>query len=149
MINIIVSTKRTSTATVPDAFKLTKPASTYIILLLAVLLGGCGPSGPNRYGLSGTVTFGGQPVPSGVLEFVPDNGLGNSGPGTSVRIKDGRYQTPPGKGTVGGPHIVTIYGYTGKHTPESPYGSSIFSGYQTKVDLPHEATTHNYDIPRK
>ena len=120
------------------------------ILLLTVLVVGCGgQEGPTRYELSGDVTFNGQPVPAGSVQFAPDTARGNSGPGTTATIIDGHYQTPSGKGTVGGPHKVTIYGYDGnaEAAEGSPFGTSIFPGYETEVDLPKEATTHNFDVP--
>ncbi len=119
-----------------------------LLFVTAVALGGCSKSDVSRYDVSGTVTFSGQPVPSGSITFQP--AVGNEGPGGYATIKDGKYDTAQdGKGPTGGPHHVTIAGYDGNADPgnEKPYGAPLFDAYQTKVDLPKEATTQNFEVP--
>lgn len=127
---------------------------------LAVLLAGCllcfqsgcgggGTDGPARYGLSGTVTYDGKPVPFGQMIFSPDTAAGNSGPQGFAEIRDGKYQTAEGKGTVGGPHVVQITGFgsdpaTGSEDNPVP---PLFSEYQTKADLPKEDATMDFEVP--
>ena len=126
-------------------------ASVGLAVTLAVVTAGCGQSGPSTYGVSGTVTFGGQPVPAGKIMFEPDRSAGNEGPRGIAKIKDGQYQTLPDKGAIGGPHVVRIYGFDGirrKDVAGSDFGTSIFPRYETKVDLPREPTTHDFDVPR-
>jgi hypothetical protein len=42
-----------------------------------------------RYEISGTVMYGGKPVPSGSLRFIPDFDKGNRGTATTIMITDG------------------------------------------------------------
>jgi hypothetical protein len=111
---------------------------------------GCRSEGPGRYPVSGEVTYQGEPVPAGTILFAPDTSKGNDGPGTFVEFTDGHYQTPRGKGTVGGPHRVYIVGYTGTPDPsgESPRGLPLFPEYVTEADLPREEATVDFEIPR-
>jgi hypothetical protein len=120
----------------------------------AALLGaaGCGSDGgPTRYDLSGKVTYGSQPVPAGYIVFAPDTSQGNTGPGAQADIKDGRYQTPPGQGTVGGPHRLTISGFDGRAFQdgpvENPMGKPLFATYQLTADLPKESTSRDLQVP--
>ena len=65
--------------------------SLWPVLLVVLLLGCSGEDGPQRYRVSGTVTFKGAPVPIGVIQFPPDATQGNSGPPAFADIKDGKY----------------------------------------------------------
>lgn len=122
-------------------------------LLLAAAIG-CG-GGPG-YGepLRGKVTFDGQPVATGDVILEPNSAKGNSGPGTIARITDGRYETPAGKGIVGGEYSVTIRGYDGKEDPNteaaanSP-GNALFPAYRTEINLPGDGTEVDFEIPKK
>ena len=53
-----------------------------------VLVIGCGykPDLPDMAPVSGTVTFDGNPLPRGIVQFVPDISKGNSGPTASAEI---------------------------------------------------------------
>lgn len=48
----------------------------WVVLLVSIGAGapGCGPSGPKTYPVSGTVTFDGQPLPTGFISFTPVEG---------------------------------------------------------------------------
>jgi hypothetical protein len=110
---------------------------------------GCGGSdGPPRYDLQGAVQFDGKPVPAGEVFLQPDASQGNVGPGSLALIKDGRYRTDPGKGVVGGPYVVRILGFDGIAAGDSTAGSSLFPQYETVVDFPKQATTHDFTISR-
>ncbi len=113
------------------------------------LLTGCGgPSGPERYDLSGTVQFAGQPIPAGQIVFEPDSSKGNSGPQGFAEIRDGKYDTrKEGRGTIGGPHRVRITGYDGVSLDEMHPAKALFAEYQTTVDLPKKGGTHDFDVP--
>ncbi|MCX7428071.1 MAG: hypothetical protein NTW96_20885 [Planctomycetia bacterium] len=116
-------------------------------ILFVGLLGGCGPSGPPRYDLSGKVTYNIQPVPAGRVILEPDRAAGNTGPRAVANIKDGHYSTPPGEGTVGGPHRVMIYGGDGKPVGGTPYGNSLFPLYETTANLPQETAQQDFTVP--
>lgn len=115
-----------------------------VIALFTVLACGCKGKNdsPARYDLSGRVTFGGEPIPVGVISFSPDTQQGNQGPGSTGRIQDGRYQTRPGKGIVGGAYLVTIDGFKAdaKATP-------LFAPCQISVALPEKGGTYDFDVP--
>ena len=98
--------------------------------LLGMLVLGCsGSSGPPRYPVEGSVTYDGKPVPAGQIVFEPDSTAGNQGPASYATIDHGRFATPRGKGTVGGPHRVRITGTDGQASGESPHGS-IAQGHE-------------------
>lgn len=122
-------------------------------LMLASLMmtAGCGEEGLKRYDVSGTVTYKGEPVPAGMIQFMPDNAKGNSGPPGNATIEDGKFDTAAeGLGTVGGPHKVVVDVYDGEaQGGDFPQGRPIFRGYQTEIDLPEEATTIEIEIPQQ
>lgn len=121
---------------------------TLLGLVALLTAAGCGSSdGPSRYDLQGTVTYDGNPIPTGEIFLQPDTSQGNNGPGSLAFIEDGRYRTERGKGIVGGPHIVRILGFDGVPAGDSTAGSSLFPQYETVVDFPKEATTHDFTIP--
>lgn len=116
--------------------------------------GGGSGDGPERYDLSGEVTFKGEPVPTGYIQFYPDSEKGNSGPGTGAEIKKGRYSTPTGKGVVGGPHVVEITGQDGvpitvEGEGEISEGTELFPRYKTTVDLPKESGKQDFEVPNE
>lgn len=122
-----------------------------VALFLSVVVAacvGCSSSEVTRYDVSGTVTFNGQPVPSGSITFQP--AAGNTGPGGYATIKDGKFDTAlDGKGTTGGPHYATVAGYDGIADPgnEKPFGTPLFNEYRTQVDLPKEPSTQSIEVP--
>jgi hypothetical protein len=132
--------------------------------LLAVIPG-CGDGGPRRYEVSGQVTYDGKPVPTGYLYFEPDKSQGNDGPGTQIGLSDGQYKTAPGRGVIGGPHIVTITGLeTGPESQSSgpaaagpdasPFGPDVkvpnfkllFPPVKRKVDLPRKDAVEDFHL---
>lgn len=122
------------------------------MLLVACCMVGCGKKGPDRYELSGKVTFRGQPVPKGYLLFAPDKAKGNNGPGAKSGIFNGDYKMMPGLGMVGGPHIVSIVGTDGIPFDQgdgimNPMGKRLFPEYTMNVDLPKQAGTYDIEVP--
>jgi hypothetical protein len=114
--------------------------------LAAFICSGCGKSGPERFAVSGAVTFKGAPVPGGQIIFEPDSAAGNSGPSGYADIVDGHYDTATdGKGTIGGPHVVRITGLSGK--PGEAGVQPLFKEYQSQKDLPRETSTADFDVP--
>ncbi len=79
----------------------------------AVVAAGCGPNGPQRFHVEGSVTYAGKPLPRGVIRFEPDGSKGNAGPVGLAEIADGRYTTdqPGTKGSLRGPIVAVITGY--------------------------------------
>jgi len=133
---------------VRDSLRGAGGAGLLLAVAIAWLSAGCGrSSGPARYDVSGKVSYGQAPVPAGRIVFEPDDAKGNSGPPSYAQIKEGRYATPPGKGTVGGPHRVRITGFDGRGAGESPDGTPLFSEYRASIDLPKEDATRDLDVP--
>jgi hypothetical protein len=123
-------------------------------MIATALIGvaGCGRStGLERYPISGRVTFHGQPVPGGYIYFRPDTAKGGSGPASGAEIHDGSYATPSGKGTSGGPHIISINGHDGVSLGSNEGftipGRSLFSNYEVQLDIPRESSTRDFDVP--
>lgn len=105
-------------------------AFTFVLCFLA----GCGSS-DGRNPVSGAVTYDGQPLKYGTIQFDPDTKKGNSGPQGSAEIRDGRYTTPAGFGPVSGPHIVRITGWNA--VPEAGMlPAPLVSEYETAIDIP-------------
>ncbi|MDZ7617037.1 MAG: hypothetical protein U1E05_08535 [Patescibacteria group bacterium] len=121
-----------------------------MMLLAAAAAVACGCSrsdGPTRYPVSGAVTHGGQPIAGGQVEFEPDGSKGNRGPAAYATIRQGKFATDKGEGTVGGPHVVRILATDGKANPESPDGNMVFSPFETTADLPKSAVVQDFDVP--
>jgi hypothetical protein len=100
-----------------------------------------------RYDVSGTVTFKGKPVPTGLVVIEPDPEKGNQGPQTQGAIQDGHFQTPHGRGAVAGPVIVTVNANDGVPQPLWPQGKLLFQTYQFHRDLPAQASALNIEVP--
>ena len=124
-----------------------------LILLLAsplLLLIGCKRGGVGRVTVSGEVTYNGRPVPGGFVLFRPDAKKNNSGPQGHAQIVNGKYMTTD-KGSVSGPQIVEIHGYSSAAGPQgdSLFPPLLFPTYFTEADIPNESTTLNFEVPVK
>ncbi|WP_231746644.1 hypothetical protein [Maioricimonas rarisocia] len=79
-------------------------------LVLLAFVSGCGDASgedaPQRAAVSGTVTFNGQPLPEGLVRFVPIDGT--PGPKTAVPVSQGRFQVEAEHGPVVGTHRIEI-----------------------------------------
>jgi len=132
-------------------FRVSKACWLLLLVPVLLVLAGCGQGeGVQRFDVSGTVTYDGQPVPAGTVLFQPDESQGGSGPAGVATIKDGKYDTATenGKGVVGGPHLVRIVGLDGKTIDDmTPMGIPLFPDYTTEVDFPKEDTTHDFQVP--
>ena len=72
-----------------------------------LIVSGCSAkTGPERATVSGTVTFDGEPLETGLIAFIPDGAT--QGPTAGAAIQKGKYATPAGTGPVLGPHRVEI-----------------------------------------
>lgn len=121
------------------------------VILPSVTLGCSQGDGIPRYRVSGTVTFGGNPVPAGMIYFNPDMKKGNNGPPGFAEISAGRFDTAS-KGSrhvIAGAHEVVIEG----HDPGPANGVSeasgrrLFGGYRVPLDLPAAASQHTFEVP--
>ena len=114
---------------------------------LIALVAGCGPSGPQRYRMSGTVTFEGEPVAEGEVQFEPvQRGFG----GGFAPVKDGKYDTNiDGRGHLGGEHRVQVVGFGGVVDPTNPASAAIpmFEPYKVTLDLPEKTTERDFEVP--
>lgn len=112
---------------------------------LAVVIAGCGPQGPVRYRVQGSVTYDGKPVPVGRIIFNPDMTKGNRGPQGFAVIENGRFDTARnhGKGTSGGPMVVTIDAFE----PSGAGTRPLVSGHQESRDFPMAAAELTFDVP--
>jgi hypothetical protein len=121
------------------------------LLAVVAMVAGCGrPSGPSRYDVSGTVTFRGQPVPSGSIAFEPDASRGNSGPVSVMSIIDGRFDSRATHrpGPLSGPLVVRITGYP-PPDPSVEVQPPLFPEHATSVDLPasRNVTELAFEVP--
>lgn len=126
------------------------PPRSMAVLLAALTLttlAGCQPEGPARYDLSGTVTYKGQPVPGGEIHIAPDGAKGNTGPGSYAMIKNGRYETLPGKGTIGGPHVLTVICFANipGEVAETDL-KELCPPQRVEADLPSAAGSYDLDL---
>ena len=118
-------------------------------MLVALVVAGCGKSGPPRYHVTGKLTYGGKPVPAGVIFFEPDFTKKNDGPSGFAHVKNGEYDTRvDGQPVVSGPHQVRIHAFDGKPGNELPMGQMIAPEFTTTVDFPEEDSVKNFDIPK-
>jgi hypothetical protein len=69
------------------------------------LFTGCGASGPVRNEVTGRVTFKGQPVQEGVIQFLPQDNQGSS---DGALILKGDYRIPREKGLFAGKYKIAI-----------------------------------------
>ena len=121
---------------------------------LCVLVG-CGrPHGPQRYRVSGNVTFDGKPLPQGRIAFDPVEPVTFDGKrigGGFAPIRDGLYSTDTyGRGHLGGPHRIVITGHAATPldpTATEPVYPPLFAPYETVVDLPNTAVVRDFTVP--
>jgi len=118
------------------------------IACLAFLVG-CGDNN-GLHRVSGSALFKGEPIPVGEVRFSPDSSQGNSGPGVIALIVDGQYQTPPGRGMVGGPYKIEVSGFGEAPESDDPtapdYGPQLFPDEIIFVDLPTEDFEYDIDV---
>jgi len=129
--------------------------SVSLCILATMALTGCGKTAePTSYHVSGLVTFGGQPIPYGGIQFIPDETKGNIGPGGYATILNGKYSTQiTGKGIIGGPYQILITGMKRAPTEEkdpdlATAGMILFEEYRTTAELPKASTTWGQESPR-
>ncbi len=72
----------------------------------ALAFAGCGSEGPERAIVSGTVSYGGEPIKAGQIRFIPSKGT--KAPTSGAEIIDGRYTAEARGGVPVGTHRVEI-----------------------------------------
>lgn len=78
-----------------------------VIFAMALTAVGCGPENPlGRLPISGTVTFEGEPLDQGFIEFSPTENNPNIASGD--RVENGRFQIPAHLGLTPGTYLVRI-----------------------------------------
>jgi len=117
-----------------------------LMLLSLGLLSGC-RNDDGSFRVRGDVSYDGVPVASGIITFAPDSTKGNRGTPGFAKIKDGKFDTrwSQGRGTYGGPYVVTIDGF--KHVEGAERPIPIFSNYKVAKDFNDEDTEMNFHIP--
>ena len=80
-------------------------------LSMLVLFCGCGPSGPERVVVSGTVTYNGQPIEDGRIYFTPT--VKSAVPIGGAVIQNGKYRADAKGGVPVGTHIIRIEAFGG------------------------------------
>jgi hypothetical protein len=92
-------------------------------LVLALLLAGCSRSPTRR--VLGEVSYKGESIKDGSIEFLPIEGTG--GPSVGAPVKDGKYDIPAAKGPLAdGTYRVKLVAMrnTGKFPPGPRYAKS-------------------------
>ncbi len=115
--------------------------------VLVACLTGCSNDDPDRYRLTGTVSFDGKPLEHGMIYFDPVT----EGPAGYARISGGTFDTSleGGKGHIGGPIRVRIKSHSptdGDETQEvapPPFAEE----YIEEVELPQQDSEKSFEIP--
>lgn len=138
---------RRETGTGPGPRTAARPAGAALLLAVGLAVAGCG--GPHAVDVSGTITFGGKPLPAGRVYFNPDFTRGNDGPQGYAQVEGGRFDTRKGgQGACGGPTVVVIQGYAaGPEGAPGSMGSRLFREFQIETDLPRQSCTRDFDVP--
>ena len=122
-----------------------RPAGrTFGLMLALVLTAGCGKAQPKLSQLSGKVTFKGQPVPAGYINFQAE-----AGPVKMVRIVNGTYDTATAKepGIYPGKVVIRIAGFDGKKLDYFPDGKQIFNPYELHDTISEGTSTKDFEVP--
>ena len=123
------------------------------LAVVAFSIVGCSQAveGPERYRVTGTVTYEGQPIAHGRIRLDADASAGNVGPSGYAAIKDGKYDTSAegARSPVAGALRVTITA-VGKSDENDEVEKELFPAYITKETLTPggEATTLDFDVPK-
>ncbi|MBN2292356.1 MAG: hypothetical protein JXM70_08025 [Pirellulales bacterium] len=82
-----------------------------VLLSAAAVIIGCGPRGPERVVVSGTVTYEGKAIADGRINFMPSEK--SAVPMSGAVIKNGKYRVDAKGGVPVGTHKVEIEAYGG------------------------------------
>lgn len=132
-----------------------KKSLPFALLALVALTLGCADSG--RYRVSGRVTFDGQPVPVGMVTFLPIGPSDRERSAGFCQIKAGQFDSRAGRSPMEGRHRVLISGFDGvAYTSEiggllddNPEGRPLFPLYAVEVEIPKaQGTVLDFDVPK-
>ncbi len=80
------------------------------ISIVVLFVVGCGgAAGPERIGVSGHVTYNGEPIEDGEISFFPE--AGTDAPPSSAIITDGNYEVAPKWALMPGTYAVKVLSY--------------------------------------
>ena len=117
-----------------------------VIALALIAVIGCGPSKRGNV-VSGNVTYAGQPLVAGMVQFQPVDETGTSvAPSTAAAVVGGRYETPRNRGVGAGPYIARVLPCD-VTAGAPPPGAVQFFPYELRVELPDERCEVNIDVP--
>jgi len=96
------------------AFRFPRIFSVWTLVGICLAGAGCGggSDGPRTIPISGKVTYKGEPVKNGQINFFPETGQEIRGTQANTQ-EDGVFQTPPGKGLMVGRYKVSVQAYKG------------------------------------
>jgi hypothetical protein len=121
-----------------------------VALAVTALASGCGSSDDlPRQAVSGSVSLGGKPLESGMIQFQPTSANETTAAGTA--ITSGRYAIPENEGLVPGKYQVMItgvlappaevkVGLPGEGRPTLPAKELIPTKYNSKTELAAQVT---------
>ena len=113
------------------------------VALLAALLVGCGKA-PVGNGVSGKVTFKGNPIPAGTIYFEPD--VGAAGSQGVAKIVDGAYDTrSTGMGVAAGKTRVRIEGF--EKGASSDAMGPILCRWETTAEFKDGDNVQDFEVP--
>lgn len=127
-----------------------RPSFVAALIAGSAILAGC--SRDKQYDVKGTVTFGGNPVPAGVIWFEPDIAKGNTtGPQGYAQVKDGKFDTRDnGRGVRPGLYLIRVEAFDGKPANELPFGRPLVNPpYETSREFKAEPAEVSVDIPER
>ncbi|QDV51841.1 hypothetical protein [Gimesia fumaroli] len=99
-----------------------------LLMVLITSLSGCGSqkeyTGEKRFPITGTVSFKGEPVSSGMISLIPEDGNSNPAGGP---IENGTFSIPEEKGPNKATYRVAVYWRkpTGKKVKDADTGEEI------------------------
>src|SRR5262245_58907691 len=119
-----------------------KLAAKMFLCLLAIACVSCSKQ-PEPIHVSGTITFGGKPVPKGIILIHPNRQKGNSGPFGIAVISGGKFDTKElkGRGAMPGAVKFAVTGYGEGGTAEDfSDAPRLFPSFQLDKDIGPDAT---------
>ncbi len=123
------------------------------LLLLPLVLTGCGGEGFPRHQVSGKVTFQGNPVEYGAIVFEPDASIGKIAPTCHARIENGAFKTDSAESPTTGTYKVRVTGYDKSKMKPNPAPGEIvdtpelFPEHVLQVEIPPPGGRLDIEVP--